>query len=319
MKQRCLLLLLSALAGCSNLDEPVVVGELTSDRIELSAEFSEPVVSIDVSEGMPVSRGQLILRLDDRRARAKLDEVAAQADEAAARLDELKRGPRAERIEQAHTALDGAQTDLEFREAELERIRNLTGRGLASPEALDQAKAAWDAAKTAVGLRRSELEEALAGTTIEELRQAEAALAQAEARRAAAEIDLERHRIVAPVDGIADARLIDIGERPTVGTPVFILLGGEQAYARVFIPESLRASVLAGTPATLHVDGRPEPLAGRVRWVSADASYTPYYALTERDRGHLSYVAKVDIVDDVERLPDGIPVSVVFDEDALLD
>ena len=53
-------------------------------------------------------------------------------------------------------------------------------------------------------------------------------------------------------------------------------------------------------------------LAGRVRWVASEAAFTPYYALTERDRGRLSYIAKVDIVEERERLPDGLPVEVEF-------
>jgi HlyD family secretion protein len=49
-----------------------------------------------------------------------------------------------------------------------------------------------------------------------------------------------------------------------------------------------------------------------VRWVSSEAAFTPYYALTERDRGRLSYVAKIDIGETRQRLPDGVPVNVEF-------
>jgi len=49
-----------------------------------------------------------------------------------------------------------------------------------------------------------------------------------------------------------------------------------------------------------------------VRWIASDPAFTPYYALTERDRGRLSYVAKVDITEQYERLPDGVPVEVEF-------
>ena len=68
----------------------------------------------------------------------------------------------------------------------------------------------------------------------------------------------------------------------------------------------------AGSPARIFVDGLEHPLAGRVRWVSSEAAYTPYFALTERDRGRLSFVAKVDIAEERDRLPDGIPVEVEF-------
>ena len=89
-----------------------------------------------------------------------------------------------------------------------------------------------------------------------------------------------------------------------------IVLSGSQAYARVYVPERLRVRVTPGVGARIHVDGLEEELGGRVRWVAAEAAFTPYYALTERDRGHLTYLAKIDITDDRERLPDGVPVQV---------
>ena len=67
-----------------------------------------------------------------------------------------------------------------------------------------------------------------------------------------------------------------------------------------------------GTEARIHIDGLETPVNGRVRWISSEAAFTPYFALTERDRGRLSFVAKVDIMDDRERLPDGVPVEVEF-------
>lgn len=311
--RRLALIGLALIAGCEQDDEARIVGELASDRIELTAEFNEPIVSIDVDEGETVRRGQVILKLDDARARARLAEREAEVGQQEARLDELRRGPRGERIDQARATFAAAERDLAFQSAELERIRDVAERGLAAPDSLDRAEAAYDTARANLDLRRSQLEETLTGTTIEELDQAEQLLAQAMARRDAAAIDVARHRITAPVDGLADTRLFEEGETPAAGQPVFTLLGGDQVHARVFVPVSLRASVLPGMTASVHVDGKAEPLPGRVRWVSSDPAFTPYYALTERDRGHLSFMAKIDLLDGAERLPDGVPVSVTFD------
>ena len=93
---------------------------------------------------------------------------------------------------------------------------------------------------------------------------------------------------------------------------MIVLLGGTQPHARVYIPEALRVRIKPGTEAMIHVDGLDTPVRGRVRWVASEASFTPYFALTERDRGRLSFVAKVDITEDRERLPDGVPVNVEF-------
>jgi HlyD family secretion protein len=305
------------LAACDDADVAnAVVGELASDRIELVAEVNEPITEIAVAEGETLTAGQLVLRQDDTRARARLREAEAAVGQARARLDELVRGPREEQIEQAGANLEGARQDVEFRRLQFQRAKDLLEKELASPETRDRARAELDAAEAGLELRRAQLQELLAGTTIEQLAQAEQALQQAQARRDGAAVDVERHVLRATVDGVFDSRLFEAGERPPAGQPVAVMLGGRQPYARIYIPERLRAHVRPGTEARVSVDGIGTPLAGRVRWVAHEAAFTPYFALTERDRGRLTYLAKVDLEDREERLPDGIPVEV---ELALLD
>ena len=293
-----------------------VVGDLASDRIELTVEASEPIVEILVAEGEAVIAGQLLLRQDATRAMARLAEAIAALAQAQARLDELVRGPRQEQIAAARANVQGAIRDREFRGAEYERTKKIHEQQLASPDLLDRAKAALDAARANLDLRRAQLQELLAGTTVEELTQAEQALRQAEARRDYLQVDVERHEVRAPVAGIVDSRLFEPGERPASGQPVLILLGGVQPYARVYVPEAIRVNIGPGTAARIFVDGLEEVLDGRVRWVSSESAFTPYYALTERDRGRLSYLAKVDLVGRRDRLPDGVPVEVEFLNDS---
>jgi len=304
---------LTLLASCGSAEDPHrVVGELASDRIELTAESSEPIVEITVREGVPVSAGQALVRQDDARAIARLVEAEAALAQIKARLDELTRGPRSEQIAVARAGVEGATQELEFRESELERVSDIFTKGLASAELLDRTKASLDAAQADLKSQLAQLEERLAGTTVEELAQAEQAVKQAAARRDGVAIDLERHILRAPVDGITDARVLELGERPDQGQAVMVLLAGSQPYARVYVPEILRVRVNTGTRALIFVDGIDAPIEGLVRWVASEAAFTPYFALTERDRGRLSYVAKIDITEDRERLPDGMPVEVEF-------
>lgn len=315
MKQRWIITMAACalLSACdSSYDSRRVVGELASDRIEISVEVNEPIVEVAVLEGQDVAAGQVLLRQDNSRATARLAEANAALAEQQARLDELVRGPRSEKIAAARANLEGATEDLEFRDNEFKRITEVHARGLASPDLLDRAEAALDLAEANRKLRQAELEERLSGTTVEELTQAQQAVKRLAARRDSAAIDLDRHTLTAPVDGVTDSRLFELGERPAPGQIVMIVLGGKQPYARVFVPEELRAHISAGTEALILVDGIESPVEGRVRWVSSEAAFTPYYALTERDRGRLSYVAKVDVTEDRERLPDGVPVEVEF-------
>ena len=303
----------AVLAACTPSDnENRVVGELASERIELSAEVTEPIVEIIVAEGVTVSAGDILLRQNADRANARLAEATAALAQAQARLDELLRGPRAEQIRAARANVSGAVHDLDFRSADFERAKEVFEKKLASPDTLDRAKAAYDAAGANLSLRRAQLEEMLTGTTVEELTQAEQSVRQFEARRDLALVDVDRHTTRAPVDGITDSRLFEIGERPGPGQPMMILLAGEQPYVRVYVPENMRVHIKTGTRANIYVDGLEHAIEGRVRWVASEAAFTPYFALTERDRGRLSFVAKIDITEERERLPDGVPVEVEF-------
>lgn len=295
-------------------DNYSVVGELASDRVELTAEAAEPITEILVAEGEQVLKNQLLIRQDARRATAGLAEAVATVRQAQARLDELVRGPRSEQIDAARANVTGAAKELEFRQSEYQRIKEIHARQLASPDVLDRAKASLDAALANDELRRAQLRELLSGTTIEELAQAEQAVEQAAARRDSLAVDLERHETRAPIDGIIDSRLFEVGERPSPGQVMLVLLPATQPYARVYIPEELRVGVRPGSKATVSVDGIAGPLVGRVRWIASEAMFTPYFALTERDRGHLTYLAKIDIDLDGARLPDGVPVEVNFHE-----
>jgi HlyD family secretion protein len=309
--KRTLTCLALVLAGCTADDGPQrLVGQMESDRVEIVAETAEPIVERAVVEGQTVDAGQLLIVQDTTRVDARVAEAEAQLAQVKARLDELTRGPRREQIEAARASVDGAVKEFEFRETDLKRIQDLLDRELASPELRDRARAARDAAEANLDTLEARLDELLSGTTVEELRQAEAAVRLAEARLASVEIDRERHTAVAPAAAVVDSLLFEPGERPTAGRPMAILLTGPQAYARVFVPEAMRARVQPGQRAQVYVDGIAEPLDGVIRWISRDAAFTPYFALTETDRGRLSYPAKIDLDDTTRRIPDGIPVEV---------
>jgi HlyD family secretion protein len=307
------LVLAVTLSACDTTDNSNrMVGQLESDRIELTADYAEPITERLVREGEAVTAGQLLLRQDDSRILASLDEAQSVINQNQARLDELIRGPREEQIQAQSASVSGAELDLEFRQVEHERAAKVFAQQLASPETVDRAKANLDTARATLQRHEAQLRELLTGTTIEELRQAQSALALAEAQRASLQVELRRHQFVAPVDGLVDSILFETGEKPVIGQPAIVLLAGQQPFARIYVSESNRVSVNVGTKVRLYVDGLEEVIEGRVRWISSDAAFTPYFALTEHDRGRLTFFAKIDIQGDRKRLPDGVPVEAEF-------
>jgi len=316
MKIQALALLVALVATACDRDQPeTMVGTLERDRVEIKVESNEPITAIHVKDGATVKPGDLILEQDGARLQARLDQFAATRDQAGARLSELQRGPRPEAIREAQARLEASQVITRNAETDLARARDIFERGLSDAASLDHATASWQTAVAREKADREALAGMLNGTTVEELQQAQAALEASEAASRLANLDLQRLRIVAPVSGTVDKVLYQLGERPVPGATVAVILDGERLFARVYVPEHLKANVTTGTVLDVRVDGVAETFKGTVRWVSADASFTPYFALTEHDRTRLSFLAEVEI-ENSAHLPVGLPLEAWLPRDS---
>ncbi|MBT8146442.1 MAG: HlyD family efflux transporter periplasmic adaptor subunit [Gammaproteobacteria bacterium] len=302
---------LLVLVGCEQ--RPAgVVGQLVSDRIEITAEFAEPIVDIAVGEGDSLEPGTVLVRQDEQRISARLAEAQANIARIKALLDEQVKGPRTETIMAARAVAEERRIEFEFRTNELERLSGLRERNLTSGESVDLARKLMNAASASMAAAESQLQELEAGTRPEQLEQTRYSLQQAQAQLAQQQIDQQRHILTAPVAGMVDTLPFEIGERPQPGDIVAVLLSGSQPHARVYVPETFRVNVRPGDTVQVLVDGLEGVLQGTVRRIASDASFTPYFALTENDRSRLTYIAEIRLPDMPDRLPDGVPVEAFF-------
>lgn len=299
--------------ACSEDPTLTSTGLLEWDRLELVAEGNEPVLRLLVQEGDRLEAGAIILQQDARRVQAQLDEALALGLQAQAKLAELSRGPRGELIAEAKARLQGLQSEEDSTRREWLRSQSLVAKKLISPEAVDLARTQLQKASANKNAARAALEAMLNGATVEELNQAEAAVAQADAHARALQVTLDNMTLRAPRAGLLDSLLYDVGERPPPGAVIAVLLVDTAPYARVYVPEPVRAQVQQGSSATIYVDGIAQSFEGRVRSISSDAVFTPYYSLTENDRSRLSFLARVEFVDsEGQNLPSGLPLRVEF-------
>jgi len=303
--------LLLTLVACNSADKTFMVGTLERDRVEVTVESNEPIIAIHVQDGQMLNAGDLILEQDPARLERVLAQQIALKDQAGARLAELQRGPRSETIREARAQLDSARASAKNAAATLKRTQELFARKLSDQATLDLATTRSETSIAAEQAASESLNRLLNGTTVEELDQAIAALKAAEAGVGRIQLDIERLKVYAPIDGMLDKRLYQLGERPQIGATIAVILDSARTYARIYVPEPLRASVQPGEQLEVRIDGSDNTLTGTVRWVSADASFTPYFALTEHDRSRLSYLAEID-VPDASSLPSGLPLEVDF-------
>jgi HlyD family secretion protein len=301
-----------ALSACAGGEDPQeVLGTLERDRLELIAESNERLVELFVEEGDRVTAGAPLARQDAGAMEPRLAQSRAGLAEAERRLGELIEGPRAREIDEARATLKGAESTLVTERREYQRVADLVERKLLSASELDQARARRDAAQAARDEARARLRLLEEGTRPEQLAQARAAVDRARAAVAELMVSAERYSVRAPRPGLIEALPYEVGERPPVGAPLVIMLADGAPYARVHVPEPLRVAFAAGTAVEVRIDGVADPLPGTVRYVSSQASFTPYNSLTQKDRSRLAYLAEITLEGDAaSNLPAGVPVQV---------
>ena len=301
-----------ALAACGE-GPPKALGTLEYDRITVPAPVAERIVAIDVREGEQVAAGAVLMTLDRTRVEAETQETQAEAERQREALAELEAGARSEQIQQARANLAATEADAEDANAYHERVKGLADRKLVAAAEVDRARAAASSANAQMRRAQALLDELLHGTRREQVAQGKAALRGAAAAEAAQRAVLDKLQVVAPRNGRVDSLPYRLGDQAPVGAPLVVLLVGDAPYARIYVPEPIRSRVKVGDEVRVFVEGEATALAGKVRMIRSEPSFTPYYALIGEDAARLSYLAEVSLGSDAAELPAGLPVRVEFD------
>lgn len=290
------------------------LGILEWDRLSGRAPASEVITEIFVSEGQRVSRGDILLTIDDRKVRAQIEEVEVQIGQGKWRLQELIAGPREETIASARAKLDAARATLDNDRDIYNRQAALYKSKVVSQESLDTFKSRFLSSQQTVNALAESLAELLAGTRPEVIEQNRAQIEALKVQKKRLELLLEDYTIKATRDGIVDSLPYKVGDRPPAGGVVSIVLAGARPWARVAVPAPFRPKLKVGKEYKLMVDGYEQPFSARMRRISSEASFTPFYALSENDRNRLSYIAELDLnAETAGELAAGIPVQLVLE------
>jgi HlyD family secretion protein len=294
-------------AGCHRETDQQMLGTLEWDRVAVAAEVSEPILRIAVKEGDAVHAGDAILDLDPRRTDAQLAQAKADAQRAESALAELRHGTRIETIDASRATLAGAESTQQNAKKERDRIAEIRRRGLIAQADLDNAEPAL---RTAT----AHLTELLNGTRIEDIEQAEAALASAQANVDHLTLTRARLDVRAPADGRVDALPFKLGDQPPLGATLVSMLSGPAPYARIYVPASQRAQLAQGGHCRVTIEGVGTKFDATIRSLRSDPAFTPYFALTGDDASRLAYRAELVLDGDAaKKLPAGLPAQAECD------
>jgi HlyD family secretion protein len=258
--------------------ELTLTGIVTSNDVTVSPQISGQILELKVAEGDMVKKDQLValIRPDELRADTAYYTHSAEGlgsqvreSEAALRFQERQTTDQIKQAESNLAATEAQQmaatADLENAKLNFERTRNLSQKGVDSPQAADQARTAFDAAeakldslKKQVDAQRSALALAHANAEQTAVRRSQVQSTQqqqqaANAQRAKAEVRLAYTEIRAPIDGIVDVKAVRVGEVVTQGQPIITLINPDDLWIRADVEETYVDRIRLGDKMTVRL------------------------------------------------------------------
>lgn len=238
----------------------------------IGPQLSGYVYEVPVQDFQFVKAGDLLVRLDDRIYKQRLDQSLAQlAVQKAALANVVQQRNSAEAtIKLRQAAVADAQAQLRKSEADLRRNKELVGDGSVSKRELDVTLAANAQTVAAVAQAQANLDIARQDlqTVIVNRGSLEAAVASAEAAVQLARIDLSNTRVVAPRDGQLGQIGVRLGAYVNSGAQLMALVPN-QLWVIANMKETQMDNVRVGQPVSFTVDAlNHQKFHGRVQRIS---------------------------------------------------
>jgi membrane fusion protein (multidrug efflux system) len=239
---------------------------LKSEIVTLSSELSGKVLNVSVTENMKVSRGDTLVKLYDEPQRIIL---ASREANLATVYSELE----SQKAEYASKELDilQAETDLQFRERELDRLHQLLEENSISEAQYDQAEFAKNNSEHQLQSKIQSLKITAAKLVDPDLpveRHPRYLLAQSDLNNAM--LDLSYIEIRAPISGIATNVSAHVGENIISGTNLLNLINEDTLWIEANFKETDLTHVRVGQSVTVEIDTYPDR-----EWTAHVESITP--------------------------------------------
>lgn len=341
---------------------PVVSGFIEAQDIRVGSRVGGRTLAVHVAEGKPVRHGEPLVTLEPYDLREQLAEAEASHSAATARHERMRAGLRVEEREQASARraeaqarvdrlvaglrplekqilrdkLALAQAELVKAQYDFNRVKDLMDRGSGMEQELTDKRRALDVAQARVAQAQDELALGEEGTRSEELaearavlaaaeaadrqaqsgyRQEEIAEAEAQAKAAAARADAIRRQldeltIAAPCDGYVEAIDLRPGDLVAPGAPVASIIDPAEMWVRAYMPERF-VGIALGSRLRVVVSAVPQhSFIGELAYVSREAEFTPANVQTPEERSKQVFRIKVVIREGVEHLRAGMSADV---------
>jgi multidrug efflux pump subunit AcrA (membrane-fusion protein) len=250
-------------------------GSLAGDQqTDVAPQTSGKVIAVSVDIGSPVKRGQVLVRLDDAELKLRVEQAAAQLQQARAsvRQAEEKIGLRPGQAFDPNRVAEvaAAKVSLELAEKNFRRAEKLIESGDVSRSFYDEQRARRDQLKEQVDVALAQARQNYAAVEV-----ARTNVANAEAQLGLARKNLSYAVIPAPFDGFISERTADPGEYVSPQQKVATIVRTNPLRIRIDIPEQAIPEVRVGQSVSIATSAWPERnFSGRIARIAPNVSAT---------------------------------------------
>ena len=288
-------------------------GFIEAKRYSVSSETGGLISQILVSQGEEVSQSDLLVIIDSSQFQELLIQGEAAVSLAEAELAEMRSRPDTANVTAAEAHVADAYAELVAAEAALETLEELYKPYDPPDRDVHAAESGVAIAEANHALAKAQLDQIQAGPLESEIRIAEAALEEAQANMELINLQITRSNIRAPISGVIDQILVNVGETVFPGVSIIEVFDPQNLSLTVFVPVTDVTQVSVGQKVEINVDAYPGlAFNGEVTRIADQAQFTPTNVQTTEERVKLVFAIEILVDDPDGLLHGGMPADVDF-------
>jgi len=111
---------------------------------------------------------------------------------------------------------------------------------------------------------------------------------------------IEKSKIINPVNGTVLAKYAEPNEVTTFGKPLYKIADLSTMILRVYVSETQLPELKIGQEVTVRIDSNDgmKSYSGTITWIASEAEFTPKIIQTKEERVALVYAVKIDVKND---------------------
>ena len=279
--------------------------------VTMAPEVAGRIVELHVVDNKYVRKGDLLLVIDPTNFRIAVSQAEAAVQQAQANVQNIEAQMTVQQaqINASQAQLQRGHAALVFAQQQAERYQTLAKDGWGTVQNAQQFTSQLHQQEASVQSAQENLNQTL--RQVETLKaqrmSAEATIAQAEAQLNQAQVNLERTRILSPVDGYVTNLLAQLGDYVNVGANTISLVDADSFWVDGYFEETNLAPIRVGDTAQIKLMGHSQIVRGHVDSVARAINVT-------NAQPNSQGVATVNPIFTWVRLAQRIPVRIHIDE-----